>query len=93
MSIKYHARGIEHIMTGTTKTKRIGAALAATAAAFAPSLGGASIAEAKIQPVDISCTNNAGHEPGGQQPSCKGSSLTQESENQNPAGHAPRGQN
>ncbi|MFF5635632.1 hypothetical protein [Streptomyces sp. NPDC012825] len=80
-------------MTGTTKTKRIGAALAATAAAFAPSLGGASIAETKIQPLDIPCTNNAGHEPGGRQPSCEGSSPTQESGNQNPAGHAPRGQN
>lgn len=80
-------------MTRTTTTKRIGAALAATAAAFALGLGGASIADAKIAPVDISCTNNGGHQPGGQQPTCKGSSLTQDSENQNPAGHAPPGQN
>lgn len=51
------------------------------------------IAEAKITPVDTSCTNNGGNLPGGQQPSCTGGGLTQNSENQNPAGHAPPGQN
>jgi hypothetical protein len=50
-------------------------------------------ASAAITPVDISCTNNGGHQPGGQQPSCTGGGLTQDSENQNPAGHAPPGQN
>jgi hypothetical protein len=61
----------------------------ASAGAVAPVTG----AFAKIQPVDVSCTNNGGHQPGGQQPSCQGSGLTQQSENQNPAGHAPPGQN
>jgi hypothetical protein len=54
-------------------------------------------ASAKISPVttDVSCTNNGGQQPGGQQPSCTGSGLTQqtETENQNPAGSAPPGQN
>jgi hypothetical protein len=50
---------------------------------------------AKIRPVDTSCTTPGGSQPSGQQPSCKGSSdtLTQDSENQNPAGKAPKGQN
>jgi hypothetical protein len=47
-----------------------------------------------IKSVDTSCTNNGGHQPGGQQPTCQNSGgLTQQSENQNPAGHAPPGQN
>jgi hypothetical protein len=50
-------------------------------------------ANAAISPVDISCTNPAGHQPGGQQPSCDGAAHEQESENQNPAGHAPGGHN
>lgn len=75
-------------MSSTLTAKRLGAALAAAAAAFALGIGGAGVADAKIQPVDTQCTNN-----GGQQPSCTGGGLTQESENQNPAGHAPRGQN
>jgi hypothetical protein len=48
---------------------------------------------AKISPVDTSCQNNGGNQPGGQQPSCTGGGLTQNTENQNPAGHAPPGQN
>jgi hypothetical protein len=67
--------------------------LGAVAAAFALGIGGAGVADAKIQPVDTQCTNNGGNQPGGQQPSCTGSGLTQETENQNPAGHAPPGQN
>ena len=54
-------------------------------------------AAAKITPVteDVSCTNNGGQQPRGQQPSCTGSGLTQETEteNQNPTGKAPPGQN
>ena len=50
-------------------------------------------AEAAIKQVDTSCTNNGGNQPGGQQPTCTGGGLTQQSENQNPAGHAPPGQN
>ncbi len=48
---------------------------------------------AKIAPVDTSCTNNGGNLAGGQQPSCKGSGQTQQTENQNPSGKAPPGQN
>jgi hypothetical protein len=54
-------------------------------------------ASAKITPViiDQHCENPAGHQPGGQQPSCQGEGQTQVTvtENQNPAGHAPPGQN
>ncbi|MFF9276067.1 hypothetical protein [Streptomyces griseosporeus] len=80
-------------MTTRLTARRIATAIGAGAAVCALTLGGANIADAKIQPVDTSCTNNGGHEPGGQQPSCTGGGLTQNSENQNPAGHAPPGQN
>lgn len=80
-------------MPSRLTARRLVAALVGGAAAFALSIGGASIADAKIQPVDTQCTNNGGHQPGGQQPSCTGSGLTQDTENQNPAGHAPPGQN
>ncbi|MEV4948253.1 hypothetical protein [Streptomyces sp. NPDC053755] len=79
--------------TTTIRKKRIGAAIAAAAAACALGLGTAGTATAAITPHDVSCSNNAGHEPGGQQPNCKGNSLTQETENRNPAGHAPGGHN
>lgn len=44
---------------------------------------------------DTGCTNGGGNSPGGQQPTCTGGGLTQqqETENQNPAGSAPPGQN
>ena len=55
------------------------------------------IAYAKISSVttDTSCTNGGGNQPGGQQPSCSGSGLTQDTtfENQNPSDSAPPGQN
>jgi hypothetical protein len=54
-------------------------------------------ASAKITPetTDTGCSNSGGNSPGGQQPSCTGSGLTQETEteNQNPSGSAPPGQN
>jgi hypothetical protein len=49
--------------------------------------------QAKITPTDTSCTNGGGTQPGGQQPTCTGGGLTQQSENQNPSGAAPAGQN
>jgi hypothetical protein len=67
--------------------------LAATAIAVGLTIGPAGVASAKIQPVDTSCENPAGKLPGGQQPSCTGEGLDQNTENQNPAGKAPPGQN
>ena len=54
---------------------------------------GGGVATAKISSVDTSCTNGGGNQPGGQQPSCTGGGLTQNTENQNPSGSAPPGQN
>ena len=75
------------------KRKLIAASFAmamATAGAAVPVTG----AFAAITPVDTACTNNGGQTPNGQQPSCTNENgLTQQSENQNPAGHAPPGQN
>jgi hypothetical protein len=63
----------------------------------AATIATSNLAYAKISSVtsDTGCTNGGGNQPGGQQPSCTGSGLTQEttSENQNPAGSAPPGQN
>lgn len=50
-------------------------------------------AHAAIKNVNTSCSNGGGNQPGGQQPTCTGGGLTQNSENQNPAGSAPPGQN
>lgn len=83
-------------MSESIAVKRVGAAIAATAAALAFGVGtvaGTGTAEAKIEPVPISCTNPSGALPGGQQPDCKGQAHTQETENQNPAHHAPPGHN
>jgi hypothetical protein len=73
--------------------KRIITVLAVAAFMAAIMVAMAMPAFAKIQPVDTSCTNNGGAQPGGQQPSCQGGGLTQQSENQNPSGSAPPGQN
>ncbi|MFJ5549980.1 hypothetical protein [Streptomyces sp. NPDC093225] len=80
-------------MTSNGKLKRVSAAVAATAAVFALGVGGGTAAFGAIEPHDTSCSNNGGHNPGGQQPSCSGGGLTQNTENQNPAGHAPGGHN
>ena len=72
--------------------KRITLLIAALTMALTMSFSG--VAFAQIQPVDASCSNPSGQKPGGQQPSCKNDTLTpQETENQNPAGKVPRGQN
>jgi hypothetical protein len=72
------------------------AALAAMAVALSVAMLVSSLAtpvQAKISSVDTSCTNGGGNQPGGQQPTCTGGGLTQETENQNPSGSAPPGQN
>jgi hypothetical protein len=74
-----------------TPTLVIVAALAVSAIA-APLSAFAAISQ---QTSDTSCTNQGGNQPGGQQPSCSGSGLTQQTTttNVNPAGSAPPGQN
>ena len=71
--------------------KRISLLFAALMLALTMSFSG--VAFAKIQSVDTACTNKGGNQAGGQQPSCKGAGQTQETENQNPSGKAPPGQN
>jgi hypothetical protein len=76
--------------------KKIGIPTIAVASALALAVLAMSMATpafAKIQDVDTSCTNSGGQQPGGQQTTCTGGGLTQESENQNPSGSAPPGQN
>ena len=72
--------------------KRTLMAIAVAATMIAPAAA-AQPAMAKISNVDTSCSNGGGNQPGGQQPTCNGGGLTQNSENQNPSGSAPPGQN
>jgi len=81
-------------VTGEKRMKRFAAsALVVATASFGGLLVNMGGASASIKPVDISCTNGGGQQPGGQQPSCQGGGLSQDTENQNPAGHAPGGHN
>ena len=77
----------------TKTTLQIIAIVVAVGVAITPVATTNNVAYAKILAVDTSCTNGGGNQPGGQQPTCQGSGLTQETENQNPAGSAPSGQN
>ena len=81
-------------MTAHIKKISVVAAIAAAVAmalAIAPAF--ITSASAKITQQDTSCSNGGGNQPGGQQPTCTGGGLTQNTENQNPAGSAPPGQN
>jgi hypothetical protein len=73
------------------------AAIMAVAGASILALVSTTPAFAKItqETTDTGCTNGGGNSPGGQQPSCQGEGLTQETEteNVNPSGSAPPGQN
>lgn len=69
----------------------IAAIVAAFTVAIVPSL--ITSASAAISSTDTDCTNGGGNLPGGQQPTCTGGGLIQDTENQNPAGSAPPGQN
>jgi hypothetical protein len=71
--------------------KRISLLVMSFVMALMMSFGGAAFA--KIQSVDTACTNGGGNQAGGQQPTCNNQGQTQESENQNPSGAAPPGQN
>ena len=64
-------------------------AFALVASTLTVVLNSDNIALAKISPK--SCENAGGNQPGGQQPNCKGSGLTQNPAT-NPAGQAPPGQ-
>jgi hypothetical protein len=76
------------------RTKTIFAIVAVVAAiGLAATVATSNLAYAKISSADTSCTNGGGNQPGGQQPTCTGGGLTQETENQNPSGSAPPGQN
>jgi hypothetical protein len=82
----------------STRTLAIAAVVAVTATfMLATTLVNDVTAYAKIteETTDTGCTNNGGNSPGGQQPSCTGGGLTQETEteNVNPSGQAPPGQN
>jgi len=82
----------------STRTLAIAAVVAVTATfMLATTLVNGVTAYAKIteETTDTGCTNNGGNSPGGQQPSCSGGGLTQETEteNVNPSGQAPPGQN
>jgi hypothetical protein len=76
--------------------KKIGIPTLLVASALALALLATSMAtpaSAKISSVDVSCTNPGGNQAGGQQPTCTGAGQTQQTENQNPSGAAPPGQN
>jgi hypothetical protein len=81
------------------KQKTIFANVAVVAAIglTATTLATSNLAYAKItsETTDTGCTNGGGNSPGGQQPTCTGGGLTQQTEttNVNPSGSAPPGQN
>jgi hypothetical protein len=77
----------------TRTTLQIIAIVAAVGVAITTVSTTNNVAYAKISATDTSCTNAGGNQPGGQQPTCTGGGLTQETENQNPSGAAPPGQN
>jgi hypothetical protein len=79
--------------TTTALAKIAIAAAAATAVMLLAAVVPAAFADVKGS-ADVSCTNSGGQQPGGQQPSCQGSGLTQETCNATTgSGKCPSGQN
>ena len=70
-------------------------AIALSVAMLVSSVAAPVAAKITAETTDVSCTNGGGQQPGGQQPSCGGEGLTQQTEttNVNPSGAAPPGQN
>ena len=70
-------------------------ATVAALTAIAPLLVNGAYAAITPKTTDTSCSNGGGNSPGGQQPTCTGGGLTQNTQttNVNPAGSSPPGQN
>ena len=73
--------------------KRIITVLAVALVMAAMMVATAAPAFAKITAEPVRCETKGGGVPPGQQPECQGGGLEQETENRNPAGHAPPGHN
>jgi hypothetical protein len=95
MLVNYHRTFLFRLILQCLMQRKITMLVAivvvAAALAIAPLLVNG--AYAAISSTNTGCTNNGGGSPGGQQPTCTGSGLTQQTQNQNPAGSAPPGQN
>jgi hypothetical protein len=95
--IFYYRDYFSHKMKNQTKTIFAIVAVIAVVGLAAATVTTSNLAYAKItsETTDTSCTNGGGNEPGGQQPTCTGGGLTQNTEttNVNPSGEAPPGQN
>jgi hypothetical protein len=73
--------------------KRVLTVLAVALVMAAMMVATAAPAFAKITEEPVRCETRGGGVPPGQQPECQGGGLEQETENRNPAGHAPPGHN
>ena len=72
---------------------KLGRALAVAILTALLGISTGAVTLAKITPEPVACETKSGQQPAGQQPACKGGGLEQKTENRNPAGKAPPGQN